>query len=105
MQHAHKHHGADEVVTGSIPHASADKNVTGRNGRIKSQGCGWFQLANVRVAVSHAVAALLLSQSQQWISTRRTPRRQIGGGHRDNHQRRQGDANTGWILWTQPEQH
>ena len=40
MQHAHKHHGADEVVTGSIPNASADKNVTGRNGRIKSQGCG-----------------------------------------------------------------
>jgi biopolymer transport protein TolR len=28
MQHAHKHHGADKVVTGAIPHASADMNVT-----------------------------------------------------------------------------
>jgi len=28
MLHAHKHHGAEKVVTGSIPHASADMNVT-----------------------------------------------------------------------------
>ena len=28
MQHAHKHHGAEKVVTGAIPHASADMNVT-----------------------------------------------------------------------------
>ena len=28
MHHAHKHHGADKVVTGAIPHASADMNVT-----------------------------------------------------------------------------
>ena len=28
MRHAHKHHGAETVVTGSIPHASADMNVT-----------------------------------------------------------------------------
>jgi biopolymer transport protein ExbD len=28
MHHAHKHHGADRVVTGEIPHASADMNVT-----------------------------------------------------------------------------
>ena len=28
MQHAHKHHGAERVVTGTIPHASADMNVT-----------------------------------------------------------------------------
>ena len=28
MRHAHKHHGAERVVTGSIPHASADMNVT-----------------------------------------------------------------------------
>ncbi len=28
MQHAHKHHGAEKVVTGTIPHASADMNVT-----------------------------------------------------------------------------
>lgn len=28
MAHAHKHHGAEKVVTGSIPHASADMNVT-----------------------------------------------------------------------------
>ena len=28
MHHAHKHHGAEKVVTGSIPHASADMNVT-----------------------------------------------------------------------------
>jgi biopolymer transport protein ExbD len=28
MHHAHKHHGAERVVTGSIPHASADMNVT-----------------------------------------------------------------------------
>ena len=28
MQHAHKHHGAERVVTGAIPHASADMNVT-----------------------------------------------------------------------------
>ena len=30
MQHAHKHHGADEVVTGSIPNASADKSDDAR---------------------------------------------------------------------------
>ena len=28
MHHAHKHHGAEKVVTGSIPHASSDMNVT-----------------------------------------------------------------------------
>jgi biopolymer transport protein ExbD len=28
MRHAHKHHGAERVVTGTIPHASADMNVT-----------------------------------------------------------------------------
>ena len=28
MRHAHKHHGAEKVVTGAIPHASADMNVT-----------------------------------------------------------------------------
>ena len=28
MLHAHKHHGAEKVVTGEIPHASADMNVT-----------------------------------------------------------------------------
>ena len=28
MRHAHKHHGAENVVTGSVPHASADMNVT-----------------------------------------------------------------------------
>ena len=28
MHHAHKHHGAERVVTGAIPHASADMNVT-----------------------------------------------------------------------------
>ena len=28
MHHAHKHHGAETVVTGSVPHASADMNVT-----------------------------------------------------------------------------
>ena len=28
MLHAHKHHGAEKVVTGAIPHASADMNVT-----------------------------------------------------------------------------
>jgi biopolymer transport protein TolR len=28
MHHAHKHHGAEKVVTGAIPHASADMNVT-----------------------------------------------------------------------------
>ena len=28
MRHAHKHHGAEAVVTGSVPHASADMNVT-----------------------------------------------------------------------------
>jgi biopolymer transport protein ExbD len=28
MRHAHKHHGAEMVVTGTIPHASADMNVT-----------------------------------------------------------------------------
>src|SRR3954469_24917572 len=28
MQHAHKHHGAEKVVTGEVPHASADMNVT-----------------------------------------------------------------------------
>ena len=28
MQHAHKHHGADRVVHGELPQASADMNVT-----------------------------------------------------------------------------
>ena len=28
MHHAHKHHGAEKVVTGEVPHASADMNVT-----------------------------------------------------------------------------
>ena len=28
MKHAHKHHGADKVVTSEIPQASADMNVT-----------------------------------------------------------------------------
>ena len=28
MKHAHKHHGADKVVHGETPHASADMNVT-----------------------------------------------------------------------------
>jgi biopolymer transport protein ExbD len=28
MKHAHKHFGAERVVTGSIPHASSDMNVT-----------------------------------------------------------------------------
>jgi len=28
MTHAHKHFGAERVVTGEIPHASADMNVT-----------------------------------------------------------------------------
>src|SRR5687767_15756298 len=28
MKHAHKHYGAERVVTGEIPHASADMNVT-----------------------------------------------------------------------------
>jgi biopolymer transport protein TolR len=28
MLHAHKHHGAEKVVVGTIPHASADMNVT-----------------------------------------------------------------------------
>jgi len=28
MAHAHKHFGADDVVTAEIPHASADMNVT-----------------------------------------------------------------------------
>ena len=28
MKHAHKHHGADTVVRGETPHASADMNVT-----------------------------------------------------------------------------
>jgi biopolymer transport protein TolR len=28
VKHAHKHFGADRVVTGEIPHASADMNVT-----------------------------------------------------------------------------
>jgi len=28
MQHAHKHHGAEKVVKGEVPHASADMNVT-----------------------------------------------------------------------------
>ena len=28
MHHAHKHHGADRVVKGETPHASADMNVT-----------------------------------------------------------------------------
>jgi biopolymer transport protein TolR len=28
MKHAHKHHGAEKVVKGETPHASADMNVT-----------------------------------------------------------------------------
>ena len=28
MEHAHKHHGAERVVRGEVPHASADMNVT-----------------------------------------------------------------------------
>jgi len=28
MAHAHKHHGAERVVVGEVPHASADMNVT-----------------------------------------------------------------------------
>jgi biopolymer transport protein TolR len=28
MKHAHKHFGAERVVTGTIPHASSDMNVT-----------------------------------------------------------------------------
>ena len=28
MRHAHKHHGAEKVVRGETPHASADMNVT-----------------------------------------------------------------------------
>src|SRR3954465_9357429 len=28
MAHAHKHHGAERVVRGETPHASADMNVT-----------------------------------------------------------------------------
>jgi biopolymer transport protein ExbD len=28
MAHAHRHHGADKVITASIPQASADMNVT-----------------------------------------------------------------------------
>ena len=28
MKHAHKHHGAERVLTGSLPSASADMNVT-----------------------------------------------------------------------------
>jgi biopolymer transport protein ExbD len=28
MKHAHKHHGAEKVVRGETPHASADMNVT-----------------------------------------------------------------------------
>lgn len=28
MRHAHKHHGAERVVVGEVPHASADMNVT-----------------------------------------------------------------------------
>ena len=28
MKHAHKHHGAERVVTAEAPHASADMNVT-----------------------------------------------------------------------------
>ena len=28
MAHAHKHHGAERVVKGETPHASADMNVT-----------------------------------------------------------------------------
>jgi biopolymer transport protein ExbD len=28
MKHAHKHHGAEKVVTAEVPHASADMNVT-----------------------------------------------------------------------------
>ena len=28
MKHAHKHFGAEKVVTGEMPHASADMNVT-----------------------------------------------------------------------------
>jgi biopolymer transport protein ExbD len=28
MAHAHKHHGAEKVVKGEVPHASSDMNVT-----------------------------------------------------------------------------
>jgi biopolymer transport protein ExbD len=28
MAHAHKHHGAEKIVKGELPHASADMNVT-----------------------------------------------------------------------------
>jgi biopolymer transport protein ExbD len=28
MAHAHKHYGADKVVKGEVPHASADMNIT-----------------------------------------------------------------------------
>ncbi|HEY2150463.1 MAG TPA: biopolymer transporter ExbD [Vicinamibacterales bacterium] len=28
MAHAHQHYGADKVVTGSVPHASSDMNIT-----------------------------------------------------------------------------
>src|SRR5512141_1290563 len=28
MRHAHKHHGAEKIVKGEMPHASADMNVT-----------------------------------------------------------------------------
>ncbi|HEY3382731.1 MAG TPA: biopolymer transporter ExbD [Vicinamibacterales bacterium] len=28
MAHAHKHHGAEKIVKGEVPHASADMNVT-----------------------------------------------------------------------------
>jgi biopolymer transport protein TolR len=28
MRHAHKHHGAERVISGEVPHASADMNVT-----------------------------------------------------------------------------
>ncbi len=28
MAHAHKHHGAERIVKGEVPHASADMNVT-----------------------------------------------------------------------------
>src|SRR5690242_18759328 len=28
MSHAHKHHGAEKVISAEMPHASADMNVT-----------------------------------------------------------------------------
>jgi hypothetical protein len=67
MHRAHEHHSADEVVTHSIPRASADKNVTGRNGRIKSQGCGYTGCAVSRLFDLKGHARLA-------ISSRRSPR-------------------------------